>query len=158
MREFLPTRGRRLERLPEFGQEIEFTNAEVDSLRGAVDLWAAMGPRNSLPGESAEVPQWHRTLRGISALLLELDVSSGTAEALLQSVRKLATGRTPAFELLPGIVKSDQELADAAASLLRVGLGGSTPEQREQALSACVGLFLWLRASTLEDSRTAAAS
>ena len=59
--------------------------------------------------------------------------------------------RTPAYELLPGIVKSYQELADTAATLLRIGLGGSTPEQREQAASAWGGLYLWLRAS-VDDS------
>ena len=145
--------GAALERLPALGQEIELTDTEVDSLRAAVDRWAAMGPTEIGPWEREDEPQWRRTLRNIANLLLELNVSSGTAEALRDNVQKLGTGRTPAFELLPGIVKSDQELADAAASLLRVGLGGSTPKQREQALSACVGLFLWLRASTLEDSR-----
>ena len=68
-------------------------------------------------------------------------------------VRKLSKDRRPAYELLPGIVKSNQGLADTAAALLRVGLGGSTPEQREQAASACGGLYHWLRASAVEDSR-----
>ena len=144
--------GAALERLPEFGQKIEFTDTEVDSLRAAVDRWAAMGPPVILPWEREKVHPWRRTLRNISTLLLELEVSPETAQTLLNNVQKLGTGRTPAYELLPGIVKSDQELADAATSLLRVGLGGSTPEEREQAASACGGLYQWLRVSTLEDS------
>ena len=144
--------GAALDRLPECGQEIVFTNTELDSLRAAVDRWAAMGPPVILPREREKVHPWRRTLRNISTLLLELEVSPETAQTLLNHVRKLGTGRTPAYELLPGIVKSDQGLADAATTLLRVGLGGSTPEQREQAGSAWGGLYRWLRASALEDS------
>ena len=144
--------GAAVEQLPEFGQGIAFTNTEVDSLRAAVDRWAAMGPRSILPWESGEVAQWRRTLRNISTLLLELDVGSGTAQTLLENVRKLRNGKAPAYELLPGIVSSEPGTAQSAAEMLRVGLGGSTPEQREQALSACVGLFLWLRASAIGDS------
>ena len=79
-------------------------------------------------------------------------MSPATAQTLLDTVRNLGTGKTPAYELVPGIVKSDIALADSAAALLRVGLGGSTPEQREQAASACIGLYRWLRA-VWEDSR-----
>ena len=142
-----------LERRPALGHEIELTDTEVDSLRAAVDRWAAMGPPEIGPWEREDEPQWRRTLRNIVNLLLELNVSNGTARALLDNVQKLGTGRIPAYELLPGIVKSDPELADSATSLLRVGLGGSSPEQREQVGSACGGLYHWLRASTLEDPR-----
>ena len=144
--------GAALERLPEFGQEIEFTNTEVDSLRAGVDRWAAMGTPRILPWEREKVNPWLRTMRNISTLLLELDVSRGTAQALLNNVLKQGAGRTPAYELLPGIVKSEPSQAESAAAMLRVGLGGSTPEQREQAASACGGLYRWLRASALEDS------
>ena len=144
--------GTALSNLPARGHEITLTNAEVDSLLAAVDRWAAMGPPVILPREREKVHPWRRTLRNISTLLLELEVSPETAQTLLNHVRKLGTGRTPAYELLPGIVKSDQGLADAATTLLRVGLGGSTPEQREQAGSAWGGLYRWLRASALEDS------
>ena len=144
--------GAALERLPEFGQEIEFTNTEVDSLRAAVDRWAAMGTPGIPPWEREKVHPWLRTLRNISTLLLELDVSSGTAQTLLNNVLKQGTGRTPAYELLPGIVKSEPSQAESAAAMLRVGLGGSTPEQRAQAVSACGGLYRWLRASALDDS------
>ena len=141
-----------LERLPEYGPKIEFTNTEVDSLRAAVDCWADMGPPGISLWEREKVHSWRRTLRNISTLLLELEVSPATAQTLLETVRKLSTKRTPAYELLPGIAKSDISLADSAAALLRVGLGGSTPEQREQAASACGGLYHWLRASAVEDS------
>ena len=85
-------------------------------------------------------------------LLLQLEVSRKAAQAILDMVRKLSKEKRPAYELLLGIVKSYQDLADTAATLLRIGLGGSTPEQREQAASAWGGLYLWLRGSALEDS------
>ena len=144
--------GAALERLPTLGQEVDLTDTEVDSLREAVERWAAMGPPEIGPWEREDEPQWRRTLRNIANLLLELDVSSGTAETLRGNVQKLGTGRIPAYELLAGIVKSDRELAESATSLLRVGLGGSTPEQREQAASACGGLYRWLRSSAVVDS------
>ncbi len=143
--------GAALERLPEYGNKIELTSAERVSLQGALERWAEMGPPNIRPWERQEVAAWRRNLRTISTLLLELEVSRGTATVLLATVEKLATGRRPAYELLPGIVKSDTALGDSAAALLRVGLGGSTPEQRVQGLSACGGLSQWLRASALED-------
>ena len=145
--------GAALSRLPEHGHEIKLSNAEADSLRAAIDLWAGMEPSTILPWDRPHVlREWRSTLRNVAALLLELEMSPGTAQTLLDTVRKLSTEKTPAFELVPGIVKSDQELADSAAALLRIGLGGSMPEQREQAASAWGGLYLWLRASALGDS------
>ncbi len=146
--------GTALSNLPARGHEITLTNAEVDSLLAAVDRWAAMGPSTILPWNRPHMLQeWRSTLRNVAALLLELEASPTTAQTLLDTVRKLGTEKTPAYELVPGIVKSGQELAGSAAALLRIGLGGSTPEQREQAASACIGLYRWLRASVWEDSR-----
>ena len=145
--------GTALSNLPARGHEITLTNAEVDSLLAAVDRWAAMGPSTILPWNRPHMLQeWRSTLRNVAALLLELEVSPTTAQTLLDTVRKLGTEKTPAYELVPGIVKSDHGLATSASALLRVGLGGSTPEQSEQAASAWGGLYWWLRASALEDS------
>ena len=145
--------GTALSHLPARGHEITLTNAEVDSLLAAVDRWAAMGPSTILPWNRPHMLQeWRSTLRNVAALLLELEVSPTTAQTLLDTVRKLGTEKTPAYELVPGIVKSDHGLATSASALLRVGLGGSTPEQSEQAASAWGGLYWWLRASALEDS------
>ena len=145
--------GAALKRLPEWGHEIELQDGERVALQGALERWAEMGPPTILPWERQKVAPWRQDLRNISTLLLELEVSPEAAEVLFDTVRKLATGRTPAYELLPGIVKSNPRLADSAASLLRVGLGGSTPEQREHAASAFGGLYQWLRASVADDSR-----
>ena len=154
LEKILADAGAALERLPGLGQEIEFTCAERAALKEALERWAAMGPSTILPwNRPLRLHDWRSTLRNVAALLLELEVSPATAQTLLDTVRKLGTERTPAFELLPGIVKSDVALADSAAALLRIGLGGSTPEQREQAASACIGLYRWLRASALEGSR-----
>ena len=137
-----------------YGHQIELTTSERDSLRGAVDRWAAIGPSTILPWERREkMPGWRENVRNMPTLLLQLEMSREAAQTILDMVRKLSKDRRPAYELLPGIVKSNQELADTAATLLRVGLGGSTPEQREQAASACGGLYHWLRASAVEDSR-----
>ena len=145
--------GAALSRLPEHGHEIKLSNAEADSLRAAIGLWAGMEPSTILPWDRPHMlREWRNTLRNVAALLVELEMSPGTAQRLLDIVRKLSTEKTPAFELVPGIVKSDQELADSAAALLRIGLGGSMPDQREQAASAWGGLYLWLRASALGDS------
>ena len=146
--------GAALMRPPAYGHQIELTTSERDSLRGAVDRWAAIGPSTILPWERREkMPGWRENVRNMPTLLLQLEMSREAAQAILDMVRKLSKDRRPAYELLPGIVKSNQELADTAATLLRVGLGGSTPEQREQAASACGGLYHWLRASSVEDSR-----
>ena len=138
---------------PAYGHQIELTTFERDSLRGAVDRWAAIGPSTILPWERRDkMPGWRQNMRNMPTLLLQLEVSREAAQAILDMVRKLSKDRRPAYELLPGIVKSNQGLADTAATLLRVGLGGSTPEQREQAASACGGLYHWLLASAVEDS------
>ena len=144
--------GAALVRLPKCGHEVTLTNAEVASLTRAVERWAEIGPSTIRPWDHEEVRPWRQTVGNISSLLLELEVSRSAAHVLLKSVRKLGTGRTPVYELLPGVVKSDRRLADTAAGLLRVGLAGSTPEQREQAASAFDGLHRWLRASALDDS------
>ena len=144
--------GAALERSPKSGHEITLTNAELASLRRAVARWAEIGPSKVLPWGHEKVRPWRQTVVNISSLLLRLDVRRSTAQVLLESVRKLGESKTPAYELLPGIVKSDPRLSGSAADLLRVGLGGSTPEQREQAASAFEGLTRWLRASALDKS------
>ena len=141
-----------LERLPECGNKIELTNAERGSLQGAVERWAEVGFSTISSWDHQKVGPWRQNVRNISTLLLELELSPDAAQKLLVKVRQRGTGRTPAYELLPGIVRSDGGLADAAAALLRVGLGGATPEQREQAASAGGGLYQWLRATSVEDS------
>ena len=142
-----------LERLPERGNRIELTNAERGSLQGAVERWAEIGFSTIPLSAPQRVGPWRQTLRNISTLLLEIELSPEAAQKLLVRVRQQGTRRTPAYELLPGIVKSDGRLADDAAAHLRVGLGGARAEQREQAASAGGGLYQWLRASSVEDSR-----
>ena len=142
-----------LESLPERGSKIELTNAERGSLQRAVERLAEVGSSTIPLSAPQKVGPWRQTLRNISTLLLEIELGPEAAQKLLVRVRQQGTGRTPAYELLPGIVKSDGGLADDAAALLRVGLGGSRAEQREQAASAGGGLYQWLRASSVEDSR-----
>ena len=148
----LSSAGAALERLPKRGHMLALTNAEVSSLRRAVECWADKGPSKIYPGDHQKEQRWRQTVGNISSLLLKLEMSRGVAKELLEIVRKLDGGRTPMYELLPGIVKSDRMLADSAAGLLRIGLGGSTPAQREQAGSAFDGLYRWLRASAFDDS------
>ena len=144
----LASAGVALERLPEFGQASEFTSAERASLVRGIERWAKTGPRGYVPwpGYPDARTQRHR-IRSISALLLKLGVGREAAAQLLDRVRGLAAGKTPAHELLPGIVRSDPGLADDAAALLRVGLGGGSAEQKPGCVSASRGLYLWLRAS-----------
>lgn len=138
---------------PNCEREIELTKTERASLVCAVARWAAVGPTTVLPWEGREQVQLlRRTFRSISNLLLELPIGPETAELLLGHVQSLATTKTPAYDLLPGIVKSDPQKADDAAVLLRLGLGGSTPSQRPQIGSACGGLYCWLRASVRSSS------
>ena len=144
--------GAALERLPKRGHVLTLKNAEVSSLRRAVERWVENGPSIIPPGDYERENLWRQTVVNISSLLLKLEVSRGAAQKLLEMVRKLSAGRTPMYELLPGIVKSDRKLANPAAGLLRIGLGGSTPAQREQAASAFDGLYRWFRASAVNDS------
>ena len=141
--------GAALERLPDLGHSIDFTKAEKTSLGCAVAQWAASGPRRVVPWEGTQkVRQLRRVFRSISTLLLELDVNEATAKLLLGHVEQLAASETPAFELLPAIVKAVPQKSEHAAALLRGGLGGATRDQEPQAASACGGIFRWLRAST----------
>ena len=146
--ESLVSAGVALERSSDFGHSIDLTSAERVALLGGIERWARRDPRTHMPwqGDQRARKQRH-AIRAISALLLELDVNRDTAATLVDRVRELATGRTPAYELLPGIVRSAPGQADDAAALLHVGLGGGAPEQKPQCVSACGGLYLWLRAS-----------
>ena len=138
---------------PNSRRQIELTKTERASLVRAVAQWAAVGPTTVLPWEgSGQVRLLRRTFRNISNLLLELPMNQATAELLLGHVQSLATTKTPAYELLPGVVKSDPQKVDDAAALLRLGLGGTTPSQEPQTKSACGGLYCWLRASVRESS------
>ncbi|MCY3591740.1 MAG: SIR2 family protein [Acidobacteria bacterium] len=140
--------GSALENLRNSGREIELAAEEEVSLVRALERWAASGPATVLPWEGNQrVRSLRRAFRNVSALLLELDLSEATAQVLLGHVRSLATTKTPAYEFLPGIVKADPQKLREAASLLRVGLGGATSKQRPQAVSACEGLYRWLRAT-----------
>ena len=140
--------GSALDRLPDYGQGTGLTNAERNSLARGVERWAAHGPRSALPLEGNwQVRILRRALRNISNLLLDVPVNQGTAELLLGHVQRLATTKTPAYELLPAIVKADPQRVEPAAALLRVGLGGATLKQQPQVASACGGLYRWLRAA-----------
>ena len=149
VKKVLAEAGAALERLPDLGHSIDFTKAEKTSLGCAVAQWAASALRRVAPWEgNQEMRQRRRAFRNISTLLLELDVNEATAELLLGHVEQLAAGETPAFELLPAIVKAVPQKSEHAAALLLVGLGGATRDQERQAASACGGLYRWLRAST----------
>ena len=146
--EALASAGVAQERLPDSGQPIEFTSAERAALVRGIERWAESRPRGHVPWlGNPDARTQRRRVRGISALLLKLDVSQEATALLLDRVGEMATGKTPAYELLPGIVGSDPGLADDAAALLRVGLGGGAAEQKTQCVSAGRGLYLWLRAS-----------
>ena len=146
--EALASAGVAQEGLPDSGQPIEFTSAERAALVRGIERWAESRPRGHVPWlGSPDARTQRRRIRAISALLLGLDVSREATALLIDRVREMATGKTPAYELLPGIVGSDPGLADDAAALLRVGLGGGAAEQKAQCASAGRGLYLWLRAS-----------
>ena len=151
--EALASAGVALERLPDFGHPINLTSAERVALERGIERWAESGLSRHMPWQGHQHARKQRHgIRAISALLLELEVSSAATTLLLDRVRELATGKTPAYELLPGIVRSDPAQADKAAALLRVGLGGGVAEQKPQCVSACGGLYLWLRASARSGS------
>ena len=120
LEEVLSDAGAVLEPRSNSGRETELTETERVSLVRAVARWAAVGPTTVLPWEgSGQVRLLRRAFRSISNLLLELPMSQATAELLLGHVQGLATTKTPAYELLPGIVKSDPQKIDDAAALLR---------------------------------------
>ena len=146
----LASAGIALQRLPDFGYTVDITSAERVALVRGIERWAEEGLRTHMPwrGQQRAREQRHG-IRAISALLLELDVSREATALLVDRVRAMAPGRTPVYELIPGIVRSDPGQTDDAAALLRVGLGGGAAEQKPQCASACHGLYLWLRASTL---------
>ena len=152
LEETLGSAGAAMERIREYQSEFDFTREEMASLNKAVERWALIGPSANLPLEPYKILPWRRNVRNMATLLLELDLSSGVAQALLERVRKLGTGKMPVFELIPGIVKGDTELADSATRLLKIAVGGTTAEQRIQVESAFEGLSRWLRVSALDDS------
>ena len=59
-----------------YGHQIELTTSERDSLRGAVDRWATVGPSTILPWERREkMPGWRENVRNMPTLLLQLEMS-----------------------------------------------------------------------------------
>ena len=152
LEEILGSAGAALERVRECRCEINFTTEEMASLNKAFERWAFIGPSRFSPLDLHKILPWRRNVRKMATLLLELEPSSGVAQALFERVRKLGTGKMPAFELTPGIVKGDTGLVDSAARLLKIAVAGTTAEQRIQAKSASEGLHRWLRASAQDES------
>ena len=151
LEEILGSAGAALKRVRECGCEIDFTTEEMASLNKALERWAFAGLSRISPLELHKIRQWRSNVKKMGTLLLELEPDSGVVQALFDRVRKLANGKMPAFELVPGIVKGDTGLVDPAARLLKIAVGGTTPEQRIQVKSACEGLHQWLRASAKVD-------
>ncbi len=139
----LANAGDALAALRQRGVRVALTSDEVEVLRMAVERWAESDLHPVLPWEASEKARPRaEALYGVATLLLEFRVSPVAARALGQRVRQERDAETPAYQLTPGILRSDGAQLDALASLLRTGLASTV---RAALDSAASGLFLWLR-------------
>ncbi len=139
----LANAGDALAALRQRGVRLALTSDEVEVLRMAVERWAESDLHPILPWEASEKARPRaEALYGVATLLLKFEVSPVAARALGQRVRQERDAETPAYQLTPGILRSDGAQLDALASLLRTGLASTV---RAALDSAASGLFLWLR-------------
>ena len=132
---------------------LEMSDVDRKYLGEIVTAWAKTSVPRALNVAGASQPIYEggkdRTTRnavaGLQYILLEVEVSRTTGNALFEKVRKLNETRMPGFALMPGLARALPHRLDDIAFAMRMGLAS---DNGRLARNAATGLLLWLESSS----------
>ena len=136
----------------ERGEHFEISDLEQGILVGLIERWCEANLPSSISGlESFTIRPIRIAVIGLCSILQELRLSSTLADRLYAKLTKLHEVGIPAYELIPGIVRSLPDRFVDLSQLMRVGI---VSEDVEFNRSAVGGMAEWMAsAKQLSDLR-----